>query len=276
MQAHLLRKMRRVVVDLRPKECYDEGHLEGAFSFPWEDIQNESCGLPPRETLLTAIVDERIDQGSVTTYLSRLQYAALEVRMLGQHEEMVRRPPEGFCWVPNPFLVSVLRFVEESSGGISFALDIGSGSGRDMVFLASRGWHVVGIENRRRLIGQGETLARKHGVSGRVAYLHGDIKEAYPVRSGLVDLVHVCRFLHRPSLSHLLELPRRGGHLVYSHFLEGCQHTKVGHPSSPAGFWRRGELRSLLEDAGYDVIHEEETTLPDTRPFLHILARRAV
>nr|CCC94271.1 conserved hypothetical protein [Trypanosoma congolense IL3000] len=266
--------MRKVVVDLRPQSSYDKGHLEGAFSFPWENMQKESCGLPPRDTLLTAIVDEETDAARVSAYLSRFNYAALEVRELKPDERTVRHPPEGFPWVPNPFLVRVLPTILENGGGASFALDVGSGTGRDMVFLASQGWHAVGIENRWKLVEQGLDLAQKHGVAGSVAYVHCTLKSAFPVRSESIDLLHVCRFLCRPSLQSLVCLPRRGGYLVYSHFLEGCQRTEVGHPSSPAGFFERGELRAFLENSGYAVLLEEETALPDSRPFVNVLARR--
>ncbi|RNF04280.1 type 11 methyltransferase [Trypanosoma conorhini] len=268
--------MKRVVVDLRAKESYAAGHVEGAFSFPWEDIRVDSCGLPPRDVELTAICDDAIDLDRVGEYLNRFRFASLEVRRLRVTETLVREVPQGMCWSPNPFLSEALPGIEAANGGPSFALDVGSGTGRDMVYLATRGWSVAGIENRARLIEQGVALSKKHGVGGRVLYLHCDLKKKFPIRSEGPDLLHVCRFLHRPSLMMLLRLPRRGGFLVYSHFLDGCQATDAGHPSTINGFFLRGELRQALLGAGYSVLLERETELPDKRPFVHVLARRAV
>ncbi|KAG8344493.1 hypothetical protein TRVL_04680 [Trypanosoma vivax] len=266
--------MRKVVIDLRCTASYNEGHLEEAFSFPWERLRDESCGLPPREVALTAIVDGSIDVEAVQMYLERFRYAALEIRTMLEGERRVRTPPTGFCWSPNPFLTNVVEEVERASSGSGFALDVGSGTGRDMVFLASRGWSVAGIENRRRLIEQGVALAHKHGVAGRVLHLCCDIKKHYPIAPGTVDLLHICRFMHRPSLENLLRLPRTEGYVVYSHFLEGCERTVIAHPATPASFWRRGELQRVLCDSGYAVLREEEVTLPDSRPFQNILAQR--
>ncbi|KAF8283748.1 putative methyltransferase domain containing protein [Trypanosoma cruzi] len=266
--------MKRVVIDLRPKESYAEGHIEGAFNFPWESIRADACGLPPRDVALIAICDGQIDLDIVEAYLNRFHFASLEVRRLSKNDELVCELPKGTCWSPNPFLSEVITEIEVKNGGPSFALDVGSGTGRDMIYLASRGWSVVGIENRLRLIEQGVALSKKHKVDCRTLYIHCELKKFFPVKFEGPDLLHVCRFLHRSSLEMLLKLPRRGGFLVYSHFLDGCQKTEVGHPSSIDGFFLCGELRQILFGAGYTVIIERETTLPDKRPFVHIFAQR--
>ncbi|RNE98072.1 type 11 methyltransferase [Trypanosoma rangeli] len=266
--------MKSVVVDLRTEESYAAGHVEGAYSFPWGNIQIDSCGFPPRDVALTAVCDEAIGLDTVEVYLRRFCFASLEVRRLRATEKLVPEVPQGTCWSPNPFLSEVLPEIEAANGGPSFALDVGSGAGRDMVYLASRGWSVAGIENRVRLIRQGVALSKKHCVGGRVLYIHCDLKKTFPIKSKGPDLLHVCRFLHRPSLAKLLQLPRKGGFLVYSHFLDGCQKTEVGRPSSTNGFFLRGELRQLLLDCGYAILLERETLLSDERPFVHILARR--
>ncbi|ORC85362.1 uncharacterized protein TM35_000351060, partial [Trypanosoma theileri] len=249
---------------------------EGSYSFPWENIKEESCGLPPRDVDLTALIEKEMDLHAVETYLNRFCFASLKVKVFEPNGNLVREVPKTTCWSPNLFLSDSIPLVESAIGGYSLALDVGSGTGRDMVFLASRGWNVIGIENRRRLIDQGVALSRKHGVSERVHYLHCDLKDLYPVKNESVDLLHVCRFLHRPSLQNLLKLPRKEGkgYLIYSHFLDGCQRTKVGHPSTVAGFFLRGELRQLLESTGYTILTERENALPDGRPMVNIFARR--
>jgi len=41
-----------LVVDVQPKEVYDEGHVKGAVSFPWETELKGSGNLPKDKTLI--------------------------------------------------------------------------------------------------------------------------------------------------------------------------------------------------------------------------------
>lgn len=41
-----------LVVDVQPKEVYDEGHVKGAVSFPWETELKSSGNLPKDKTLI--------------------------------------------------------------------------------------------------------------------------------------------------------------------------------------------------------------------------------
>jgi hypothetical protein len=84
----------------------------------------------------------------------------------------------------------------------------------------------------------------------------------------------ISRFLHRPSLQATLDTVRIDGFLVYSHFLDGCQHTAVGTPSSPDGFLLKGELEVAVEEAGFVILECVYTSLPDGRPIVELLARR--
>ena len=41
-----------LVVDVQPKEVYDEGHVKGAVSFPWDTELKGSGNLPKDKTLI--------------------------------------------------------------------------------------------------------------------------------------------------------------------------------------------------------------------------------
>jgi hypothetical protein len=43
---------RPVIIDVRPKETFDEGHIEGAISFPDADVDSRVAELPKDRTVI--------------------------------------------------------------------------------------------------------------------------------------------------------------------------------------------------------------------------------
>jgi hypothetical protein len=97
-----------------------------------------------------------------------------------------------------------------------------------------------------------------------------------PFRAACADLVVAVRFLHRPTLPLLLSLVAPGGFLVYSHFLDGCQHTPAGTPSTYHGFFFAGELEKMCASSGLSLIAAETSVLGDGRPLVNVLCRRPI
>lgn len=143
-----------------------------------------------------------------------------------------------------------------------------------MVLLALRRWAVWGVDNRTKLLTQGRRLARKHHVDECVHHLLCDLRHGLPFAAGTFDLIHVCRFIHRPSLPAVLQLLRPGGWLLYVHFLDGCQFTQVGRPKNRNGFFEIGELEEMIADNGLCLVSSSRALLGDGRPVVCALARR--
>lgn len=261
------------VIDVRTREAYDAGHMPDAFSFPWEDIHEDACGLPTKDTALTVVVDESIDACAVRALFRELCYSNVTLVYFSALSHTTNAVPVGFPWAPNPFLEEVITKVE-ATVGVGVALDVGTGSGRDMVYLGHRGWHVLGIDNVERRLRQAFRLAQRHGTDAHVCAGVVDVRAGYPFRPGCFDLINVCRFIHRPSFSQLAVLVKVGGLLLYSHFLEGCQHTTIGHPKTVKGFFLSGELEALLQQHSFALLVHHVTLLQDGRPFIHVLAQR--
>ncbi|MCE5263398.1 MAG: rhodanese-like domain-containing protein [Deltaproteobacteria bacterium] len=55
-----------LVVDVQPKEVYDEGHVKGAVSFPWETELKNSGNLP-RDKMLILYCDCAHEEDSIDT-----------------------------------------------------------------------------------------------------------------------------------------------------------------------------------------------------------------
>ncbi|MGV0791103.1 class I SAM-dependent methyltransferase [Mycolicibacterium sp. XJ1819] len=73
------------------------------------------------------------------------------------------------------------------------ALDLGCGEGGDVLWLAERGWHVVGVDISDTALQRAAADARERGVGDRVEFHQADLPEQFP--DGTFDLVSA-HYLH--------------------------------------------------------------------------------
>ncbi|AXB45178.1 class I SAM-dependent methyltransferase [Amycolatopsis albispora] len=117
---------------------------------------------------------------------------------------------------PNALLV---REVAELRPGT--ALDLGCGEGADVVWLASQGWRVTGVDVSATALKRAAAHAAEAGVADRVEWQRHDLSVSFP--DGEFDLV-CASFLHSPvagdhERNHILGLAAKaavapGGSLV--------------------------------------------------------------
>lgn len=264
-----------VIIDMRPLNQYEEGHLEGSHSFPWPIPKSDLCRLPPRERNLH-ILAEPHHHRHIEELFARLGYENLLFLPLSGWDpaKVTLEAPTETPWSPNPFLAERVQELEDILGGPGIAVDVGSGTGRDVVYLALRGWLVFGLESREKLIREGSSLSKVHRVDCRAASIQVNVSHGLPIRRGSVSFISVSRFIHRKSFAQLIELLKPGGLLLYSHFLEGCEKTPVGRPRDARGFFLKGELEQMVLDQRCTILYVRQSTLPDTRPMIHMIARK--
>ena len=93
---------------------------------------------------------------------------------------------------PNP------RLVEHATGMTpGTAIDVGCGEGADVVWLAARGWEVVGVDVSVVALDRARQHAVDAGVSGRTTFRRLDLVAGEPL-PGTADLVSA-QFLHLPG-----------------------------------------------------------------------------
>ncbi|WP_105567681.1 SAM-dependent methyltransferase [Microbacterium halophytorum] len=97
------------------------------------------------------------------------------------------------------------------------ALDLGSGEGADVIWLAQHGWHATGVDISPTAAGRAAEAAEAAGVAAGAVFVAGDVRDQ---PDGAFDLV-TSSFLHSPA-----EIPREdllreaankvapGGHLL--------------------------------------------------------------
>jgi SAM-dependent methyltransferase len=106
---------------------------------------------------------------------------------------------------PNRFLVEELQALAPGR-----ALDVACGEGRNAVWLASKGWHVTGVDFSRAGLAKAQRLATDRGVE--VAWVEADVVEWQPP-SASFDVV-VVLYLHLPAEQRRQALARSAAALA--------------------------------------------------------------
>ncbi len=75
------------------------------------------------------------------------------------------------------------------------ALDLGCGEGADAIWLAERGWSVLGVDVSTTALERAREDAGARGVGGRVEFAQHDLGRSFP--AGTFDLI-CAQFLHSP------------------------------------------------------------------------------
>lgn len=104
---------------------------------------------------------------------------------------------------PNPHLVTVA-----SDLSVGRALDIGSGEGADVIWLAGQGWTVKALDLSQVALDKAAALARSRGadVADRITWQQADLFE-WQAEPRAYDLVSA-QFMHLPKPA-IFELQRR-------------------------------------------------------------------
>ncbi|ODR83476.1 XRE family transcriptional regulator [Haladaptatus sp. W1] len=180
------------------------------------------------------------------------------------HDELQRRyGRDEFYWgtEPNGLAETVLEFAPERTAPA--AIDIGSGEGRDAVYLAEQGYGVLAVDPIPNGLEKTERLAEERGV--QLQTKEADINDLdFPS----MDVVYSCGALQylRPEnrdaqFERFKTATTDGGiHVLFAF---------VDHPEIPTApdwgdnehFYHPGELRSYYDD--WEVLEEDELVFDD-------------
>jgi tellurite methyltransferase len=155
---------------------------------------------------------------------------------------------------PADIVRTALPWIEETAaeGGPGRALDVACGAGRNAVFLAERGWKVLGFDRSV----EGLRILSRRGAERDLPIVPvlADAAE-FAVRPGSVDLVVNTHFLLREAFPLLRSALRPGGLLVFETF-SVVELEELGGDIRRAFAVERGEL--LRAFAGFQVLLHEE------------------
>ena len=128
-------------------------------------------------------------------------------------------------------------------------LDVASGAGRNVRWLAARGHPVDAIDRDAEAL---RSLADVPGVHTLCADIEGG---AWPCERGAYAGVIVTNYLHRPLFPELLAALAPGGVLIYETFAAGNE--RYGRPSNPAFLLEPGELLEVVRGRLRVVAYED-------------------
>lgn len=157
---------------------------------------------------------------------------------------------DGFNSAPTAFLVD---FVEDMIPGV--ALDVGTGQGRNAVFLACKGWDVTGMDISQVALDAAQANADKSGVKIRTEKAAYDTFDFGVNKWDLIVMVFAWAPVSDPSFVDKLRASLRpGGAILFEHFCE---------PLSPMiQALKPNELKRFFEDFDIDF-YEETKEIPD-------------
>ena len=182
-------------------------------------------------------------------------------------EERYRSSAAVWSGRPNPQLVHEATDLAPGS-----ALDVGSGEGADVLWLASRGWRVTGVDFSATALERAAAHAEALGaeVAERITWQQADLTAwAPPARA--FDLVSA-HFFHVPGeqrrmlFARLADAVAAGGTLLIVGHSALDLHTAMHRPDIPGMFWNVEEVADALDPAGWTVHVAEERARPGRDP----------
>ena len=145
--------------------------------------------------------------------------------------ERYQAKPRVWSGSPNPVLVAEISLLTAGR-----ALDIGCGEGADALWLAERGWQVLGVDLSDVAIDRAREEAASRQVPGRAEFQRADLREWQP-ESRAFDLV-IAFFVHLPPderdlvFARLAAAVAPGGTLLLVGHAVSDATSGVGRPSA--------------------------------------------
>jgi tellurite methyltransferase len=123
------------------------------------------------------------------------------------------------------------------------ALDIATGKGRNAIFLAERGFEVVGIDISPIALAEAQRCAKQKSLA--IAWQEADLEqiELPPLR---YDLVLNFNYLQRSLIPQIKKMLTPGGWVIFETYLIDQQ--AVGDPKNPDYLLAHNELLELFRD----------------------------
>ena len=280
-----------VLIDLRPSAS--PPIADGACAMPLATLEQRLFELPPPGEWPLSLVGSRDELAAARALLQPKGWEVSEI-VSDDHDALDSLPPStgGVQWPsspyrPNSFLAAALDELElPHADSAGLAVDLGCGSGRDAVHIASvlaqraPRWSVLGLDNHAAALTRGRTLAERvlstppsavgrAGSARRCEFEEADLRkrglEAVLTRRANepLRLVHGCRWLDVPLLAQIPSLLAPGGTVLWSTFLDPPDGSEpLAPPYRRSRRLSSGQMRELLgESSGMEVLYDGEGEL---------------
>ena len=140
---------------------------------------------------------------------------------------------------PSEFLVDNIELLPPGR-----ALDLATGSGRNAIYLAAKGYQVDAVDISAEAIDATSEAARRAGVSVNAKIV--DLEAGYRLKRNTYDLIICFNYLQRSLVPQIINGLNRGGMLVYETFI--IDQRQFGHPKNPDFLLEHNELLNMFRD----------------------------
>ncbi len=137
------------------------------------------------------------------------------------------------------------------------ALDIATGKGRNAIFLAERGFQVVGIDISPVALETARRISREKSLA--IDWQEADL-ERFDLPQGDYDLVLNLNYLQRSLVPQIKKTLKPGGWVIFETYL--TDQSKIGHVTSPAYLLLHNELLDFFRD--FRVLYYREGKFPQS------------
>ena len=269
------------ILDSRSLNDYKKSHLRHSGHIPFNELQDRLHELPKSSVSIRLISNSQEIEQTIDLLKSKRYVidASITWESISEDAQKASLTEIGervkLLWSPTPALETFIKSIEEGRYSIHSAnpsvIDIGCGSGRDLVFLGLKGWNILGLDYLQPALDKYLQLAKQYDIEAKAIKL--DIEENltdFVEMGSHFDLVQVFRYLHRPLLPHLKDKVKPGGYLIYQTFSSGCE--AFGKPKKARFILKRGELAEIFDD--FEILKDEIISLDDGRPNNLFIARK--
>ena len=253
-------------LDVRSAREFVESHLIGAGNIPWSEMEERIHELPRKGGELFVVGGGLAREAAEALFIRRRwQIAWSDEELSGLPVEVLSAGKPEPLWRPNSWLAEHWR--EIPPGGKVF--DVAMGSGRNAVFMATRGYRVTGEDILPDAVLFARSLADRLEV--QVDTRVGDLRRDDPIEGGAWDGIMVFNYLDRKLFPALQGALAPGGVLIYETFLEE-QGRRVGRPGNLNWLLKPGELERSFPEL--EVLTYREGNPEPDRYVAGLVARR--
>ena len=270
-----------VLIDCRPEKEYVKGHIRGACSLPADSLFERMHELPKRTTPIH-LCGNAEDLAKAADYLTDREHTvvretvwtdALQLKIIAD-DTFEKGPQSNQLWQAAPLLQCFIEeLVPRYNIDLGKGLDIACGAGRDLAYLATQGWDMMGIDRSEDSLERVATLAKYSNVA--IPTLQLDIETGSDpftmFDDDSFDLICIARYLHRPLFPYIKRILKPRGVIIYQTFMVGCENTDIGRPKNPNYLLKPGELADIF--SGSEILLDEVEILEDGRPVAAFVAR---
>jgi len=248
-----------VLVDVRTETEFQDCHIAGSMLVPLHELETRIGEVPNSGTPIAVICEKGQRSVSACRLLAEHGFTPL-YNVTGGLQTWNGPTRSGTrdgaslqqAIAPSSYLVENFDLLP---GGL--VLDIAMGSGRNAIYLATRGFDVDGVDIDPSAVADARTRARRMGAPIRAMtgnYENGSM--TVPVCA--YNVIMVFNYLHRPLFPQIKDGVVPGGVVIYQTFT--TEQVRFGRPQNPDYLLRAGELREVFHD--WEILRSREIIGP--------------